>query len=131
MISPTPKPTVLIVDDEADIRLLLKDVLAVRYHILTACDGLEALEYLGETDGAVDLVITDLRMPRLDGIGLVEAIQQHYPRTGVLVISAHGTADEAVQALKSGAYDYITKPLPADLREIYAKCERFFRTQAL
>ena len=129
MISSIQKPTVLVVDDEEDIRLLLEDVLSVRYCVLTASDGVEALERLGATDGAVNLVITDLRMPRLNGIALVEAIQKQYPRTGVMVISAHACAAEAAQALKSGAYDYITKPLPVDLQEIYAKCERFFQTQ--
>jgi signal transduction histidine kinase len=68
-------------------------------------------------------------MPRLDGMGLLRHIQADHPDIGVIMISAHGTLDQAVLALKTGAVDYIAKPLPIDLHEVYLKCERFFRLQ--
>ncbi|MBI2504151.1 MAG: response regulator [Candidatus Latescibacteria bacterium] len=123
--------TILVVDDEEDIRLLLEDILSVHYRILTAADGLEALELIVARPDEIDLVMTDLRMPRMDGMELAQKVRAEYPRIGVIMISAHGTISEAVQALKKGVYDYLTKPLPADLQEIYAKCERYFRTREL
>ena len=122
---------VLVADDEDDIRLLLEDILSPHYAVHTAEDGLEALEAVYARPGGFDLVITDLRMPRLDGLALLERLQAEYPGVGVIVISAHGTVDQAVRALKSGAVDYISKPLPTDLHEIYHKCERYFRLRRL
>ena len=125
------RPSVLVADDEGDIRLLLEDILSPHYTVYTAEDGLEALEAMRARPDGFDLVITDLRMPRLDGLALLEHLRAEYPAVGVIVISAHGTVNQAVHALKSGAVDYITKPLPTDLHEIYHKCERYFRLRRL
>jgi signal transduction histidine kinase len=123
--------TILIVDDEEDIRLMLEDILSIRYRVLTAVDGIDALEQIDAHGEGIDLVLTDLRMPRMDGMELLERIGRNYPDLGVMLISAHGTVVEAVNALKNGAYDYITKPLPADLNDLYAQFERFFQTRTL
>jgi DNA-binding NtrC family response regulator len=123
--------TVLIVDDEEDIRLVLEDILSVRYHVLSASDGIEALEQIAKHANTIELVMTDLRMPRLDGMGLVQRLRQQYPEIGIMMISAHGTITEAVNAMQNGVFDYITKPLPADLDELYAKCERYFSMRRL
>ena len=123
--------TILVVDDEEDIRLLLQDILTLRYQVLTASDGIDALEKIAARPDAIDLVLTDLRMPRMDGLELLAEIQRQYPQLGVVMISAHGTISEAVAALQQGIFDYIPKPLPADFNEIYAKCERYFHFRAL
>ena len=68
--------TVLVVDDEEDIRLVLEDILAVRYRVICANDGQAALDLIQSGTGPVDLVMTDLRMPRLDGMGLTRRLRQ-------------------------------------------------------
>lgn len=123
--------TLLVVDDEESIRLMLEDILGVRYRVLTATDGLDALKVLESGEDHIDLVITDLRMPRMDGHDLATTLLSDYPHLGIFVITAHGTIDTAVEALQGGIHDYITKPLPANFSEIYAKCERFFQMRDL
>jgi two-component system nitrogen regulation response regulator NtrX len=123
--------TVLVVDDEADIRLLLGGILGLRYQVKTAAAGLEALELIGRAPEVVDLVLTDLRMPRMDGRELLRSLRADYPDLGVMRTSAHGTVTEAVKAMRNGAFDYITKPLPLDFNEIYAKIERYFEMREL
>jgi len=122
---------ILIVDDEEDIRMMLEDILEVRYRVLTAFDGVDALKQIKAHREQIDLVLTDLRMPRMDGMELLARIDRDYPDLGVMLISAHGTVVEAVGALKSGAYDYITKPLPANLNDLYAQFERFFQIRTM
>ena len=70
--------TVLIVDDEEDIRLMLEDILSVRYRVLSAVDGIDALEQIDAHGERIDLVLTDLRMPRMDGMELLERIGRQY-----------------------------------------------------
>ena len=122
---------ILIVDDEADIRLLLEDILGLRYQVKTAADGLEALDLIERSPEAIDLVLTDLRMPRMDGMELLRALQADHPGLGVMMISAHGTVSEAVRAMRGGIFDYITKPLPLDFNEVYAKIDRYFEMRDL
>jgi len=112
---------ILIVDDEANMRLVLKALLSREgYDVLTAADGLEALEVLASQD--VKVVVTDLKMPRLDGMGLLDRIVRDYPSVPVIMITAHGTIHTAVDALKKGALDYITKPFDqAELKNVVAK----------
>jgi two-component system, NtrC family, response regulator AtoC len=104
---------ILIVDDELNMQLVLKAMLQKEgYEILTASDGLEALKILKASPVAV--VVTDLKMPRLDGMGLLEKIQNIYPAIPVIMITAHGTVATAVEAIKKGALDYIMKPFEQD-----------------
>ena len=119
---------ILVVDDELNMRLVLKAMLGKEgYEVATAADGLEALDILKNSNIAV--IVTDLKMPRLDGMGLLEKVVRNYPSTPVIIITAHGTIDTAVDALKKGAFDYITKPFEQDdLKNIIDKA---FRTRIL
>ncbi len=112
---------ILVVDDEPNLRRVLSAQL-VRdgYDVHTAEDGQQALELLGEHH--IDLVITDLRMPRLDGMQLLRKALELDEGLPVVMITAHGTVDNAVEALKTGAFDYITKPFDqAEVRTIVKK----------
>jgi two-component system response regulator AtoC len=104
---------ILIVDDEANMRLVLKAMLRKEgYDVATAENGLDALGVLKDQDVAV--VVTDLKMPKLDGRGLLDRVVEDYPSTPVIMITAHGTVATAVDAMKKGAFDYITKPFDQD-----------------
>jgi DNA-binding NtrC family response regulator len=102
---------ILVVDDERNMRRVLQALLATQGHQADAAgDGEEAARFLRSADPAYDLVLTDLRMPRVDGMELLHAVQAHHPDTPVVVITAHGTVDSAVEAMRAGAFDFITKP---------------------
>jgi len=103
---------ILVVDDEAGFRALLRDILEEAGHAVTeARDGAEALAFLER--GAFDLVLTDRQMPKVDGIELVRRIRARTSPPPVVVLTAHGSIPEAVDAVRLGAADYITKPLPS------------------
>jgi DNA-binding NtrC family response regulator len=105
-----PKGRILIVDDEANARAALSEILREEgYETETAADGFKALGKLGSF--SPDLVLTDLKMPGLDGIGLLQEARGASPSTVVVVMTAFGTIDSAVQAIKLGAENYLTKPL--------------------
>ncbi|MGH7255876.1 MAG: sigma-54-dependent transcriptional regulator [Nitrospirales bacterium] len=106
-------PSVLIIDDEPLIRLSMMDALkAVGYEVRAAATGQEGLDVLGKD--TFELVVTDLRLPGADGLDILQACKQRSPRTEVIVITAHGSVETAVEAMKRGAYDYITKPFSMD-----------------
>ncbi|HOJ65258.1 MAG TPA: sigma-54 dependent transcriptional regulator [Spirochaetota bacterium] len=107
------KANILIVDDEKNIRDGLKiALLRDGYNVFLASDGLEALEILKEED--IDVVITDLKMPNLDGDALMKRIIKEYFNIPVIILTGHGTVENAVQAMRDGAYDFLTKPLNLD-----------------
>ena len=112
---------VLIVDDEPNIRKVLSAHLTRFGHeVATAADGAEAIAQLQED--VFHLVITDLKMPVVDGMALLKWCSEHLPGLPVIMITAHGTVDTAVTALKSGAFDYVTKPFDRDeLQQIISK----------
>ena len=100
----------LVVDDEADIRELLSMTLAKMGMIVdTAGSGFDAEQLLQKH--RYDLCLTDMRLPDGDGLGLLEHVGRHYPNTPVAVITAYGSAENAVAALKAGAFDYVAKPV--------------------
>jgi DNA-binding NtrC family response regulator len=104
------KPTLLIVEDDPHVGESIRLFLKKRgYLILLASNGKEALHLFRQE--MVDLVITDLVMPKMDGMALLEAIKKLRPETEVIVISAQGTIEKAVQAIKIGAFDFIEKPI--------------------
>jgi len=112
--------TILIVDDEKNYPLILSAVLADEgFETLTAHSGEEALELLANSD--VDLVLTDMKMPSMDGIDLLEKIKQNNPELPVIMMTAHGTVEKAVEAMQKGAYNYILKPFDNDQLIIYVK----------
>jgi two-component system, NtrC family, response regulator AtoC len=118
---PAPERTVLIVDDEANLRKVLAAMLRREgYGILSASDGEEAWSLL--KTHRVDVVLTDLRMPKIDGMTLLERITKERRELPVVMLTAHGTVDTAVTAMKLGAFDYLTKPFDQDeLRVIIKK----------
>lgn len=100
---------ILIVDDELNMRLVLAAMLKKEgYEVASAADGSEALQIL--KSGPVAAVVTDLKMPQIDGMELLGRVSRKYPDIPVIMITAHGTVATAVEALKKGALDYITKP---------------------
>jgi two-component system response regulator PilR (NtrC family) len=104
------KAQVLVVDDEADIRELLAMTLS-RMGLETDCAGTtgEALTLLGQN--AYELCLTDMRLPDGDGLAVLDYVSRHQPNMPVAVITAHGSAENAVAALKAGAFDYLAKPV--------------------
>ena len=103
-------PLALIVDDEPDIRELLELTLGrMSVETRSAANLTDARQMLGESE--FDLCLTDMRLPDGDGLELVETIQQEHPDLPVAVITAHGNMETAVQALKVGAFDFISKPV--------------------
>jgi two-component system response regulator PilR (NtrC family) len=104
---------ILIVEDERSMREVLKILLeGERYEVVSASDGLEGLSYLA--NDIFDLVITDIKMPKLDGFELLKKTKEISPDTIVIMITAFGTTEAAIEAMKSGAYDYINKPFKID-----------------
>jgi two-component system response regulator PilR (NtrC family) len=104
---------ILVVDDETGMRELLRIVLEKEGHeVFTAMDGSAALEMSGT--GNMDLIISDIRMPRLDGVGLLSGLRERGLSTPVIMITAFAASDSAIQAMKHGAFDYITKPFKVD-----------------
>jgi len=112
---------ILIVDDVATNRELIRETLMCQeYKITEAVDASQALEVM-ENEGA-ELVITDLRMPGLSGIELLRRLQGAYPDTTVILVTAWGTVESAVEAMKAGAHDYITRPV--DIQELRSMVRR-------
>ncbi|MGA6829361.1 sigma-54-dependent transcriptional regulator [Nitrospira sp. NS4] len=119
---------VLVVDDDAEMRELVSDVLKERGHqITTAGSGQEALKLLAEQYFAV--VLTDLRMKGMLGTELLNEIKRLYPDMGVILMTAFGSVETAVDAMKQGASDYLTKPVKTE--EIIRVVERAVRESAL
>jgi DNA-binding NtrC family response regulator len=112
---------ILIVDDEPNLRKILSAQLTRDgYDVLTAEDGEQGLQALREHH--IDLVITDLRMPKVDGMTLLREALREDRELPVVMITAHGTVDTAVEALKLGAFDYLTKPFDKEnVRQTVAK----------
>ena len=106
-------PTILVADDEASVRLVLADSLEDRgYAVVTAETGLAALQVAA--DRPIDLAILDIRMPGLDGLQALQRLRESAPDTPIIIITAHGTMNTAIDAMKAGAYDYVTKPFDLD-----------------
>lgn len=112
-----PAATILVVDDEAKMRRVLEIALAQLGHtVLTAGNGREAIEVIDRH--AVDLVITDLRMPEMDGLALLAHLRRHEHEVPVIVVTAHGSVESAVDAMKQGAADYLLRPFDLGVLEL-------------
>jgi DNA-binding NtrC family response regulator len=112
--------TILVVDDEKNIRDGLREALELDgYEVVPAADGKEALEALGR--GEIDLVVTDLKMPRVSGEELLRTVASSYPTVPVIILTGHGTIESAVQAMHDGAYDFLTKPVNLDRLSLLVK----------
>ncbi len=115
---------VLVADDEENLRRVLKAQLQHDgYEVHSVSDGAAVLDAMSEHH--IDVLITDLRMPKLDGMKVLKAVSDRFPHVPVIMITAHGTVDTAVEALKLGAFDYVTKPFDrAELRRVVSKAAR-------
>ncbi|MCX5849601.1 MAG: sigma-54 dependent transcriptional regulator [Deltaproteobacteria bacterium] len=112
---------ILIVDDELNMRLVLSAMLKKEgLEVASASNGREALQILKSNN--ISVVVTDLKMPDIDGMELLTLISEQHPEIPVIMITAHGTVATAVEALKKGALDYITKPFDLDdLKNVISK----------
>ncbi len=109
--------TILVVDDEAPQREALSGFLKKKgFNILTADGGIRALDTV--KDQAVDMILTDMRMPELDGLQLLRAARDINPNIEVVVMTAYGSIENAIQAMKDGASDFITKPVDLEQLQI-------------
>jgi DNA-binding NtrC family response regulator len=114
------KAKLLIVDDEKHIREGLEKALSLDgYEVELASDGRKALDLIEEGD--IDLVITDLKMPQISGEELLRETLDRIPYLPVIILTGHGTIENAVEAMRNGAYDYITKPLNIDKLSLIVK----------
>jgi two-component system nitrogen regulation response regulator NtrX len=105
--------TVLIIDDEPGIRSVLTDILEDEdYTVLSASDGIEGMRIIEEQ--TVELVILDVWLPHKGGIDVLRELKEHHPEIEVIVISGHANIDMAVKSVKSGAFDFLEKPLSLD-----------------
>ena len=119
---------ILVADDEPGVRESLAEILRdAGYEVQAAADGTAAFAALDARD--FGLVITDIRMPGADGIAVLKRAREISPQTLVLVMTAHGSVETAVEALRAGATDYILKPVVFD--ELLAKVERLIELRQL
>jgi DNA-binding NtrC family response regulator len=108
------KTRILVVDDEYHIRDWVAETLRRRnFHVDMCEDGHAALEMLGK-DEPYDIVITDLRMPKMSGLTLLKTIRERFVSTDVLMMTAYGTISDAVTAIRDGAHDFLEKPFPQE-----------------
>ncbi len=122
------KANILIVDDERSIRDSLEVVLQEEgYGTAVASTGKEALKHAEEQ--SFDVIITDLKMPEMDGMELLRKCRKMCPQTFIIIITAHGSLESAIQALRIGAYDYILKPF--DFDDVLLKIRRMLRHKEL
>ena len=119
---------ILVVDDDDHLRMVLDETLTANgYEVQTASSGQKALDLIKEQP--FDLVITDLMMPGIKGIELLEQSKQINPDVGFMVISAYGTIETAVDAMKKGSFDFITKPF--SITQIETRVKHYFEYRAL
>ncbi|MFM1920115.1 MAG: hypothetical protein RLZZ303_1749 [Candidatus Hydrogenedentota bacterium] len=118
------RPQMLVVDDKANVRALLESAFSDRgYEVTTAPSGEDAIGLLGEKP--FDVVLTDLNMPGKNGLEVLKAVKSANNDTEVILITAYGTINTAVEAMRLGAYDFITKPFK--IAEIESKVDRITR----
>ena len=108
-------PKLLIVDDEHNTREAMARYLGRRFRVTTAADGGAALEELAKEK--FDLVLTDLRMPHCSGMDVLEAVRKQQNPPSCILLTAYGSIEDAVTAVKQGAFDFVTKPVKLDKLE--------------
>ncbi|KAA3613212.1 MAG: sigma-54-dependent Fis family transcriptional regulator [Calditrichaeota bacterium] len=119
---------ILVVDDEEDVRDTLHNVLkSMNYVPYVASGGAEALEVI--KNNKIDVVLSDLYMPEMDGIELLKRVRNDDKKVIFLMITAHPTIETAVEAIKKGAYDYLTKPF--HIEEVRMKINRALEKKGL
>ncbi len=124
----TDAVSILIADDEEDFRIIFSDIIQkMGYHVKTAQNGEEALAVVAHHP--IDIALIDFKMPGMSGLELLKEIKSRKPQIEVILITGMGTIDSAVAAMKSGAYDYITKPV--NFQELENVLRRIIQTQSL
>jgi diguanylate cyclase (GGDEF)-like protein len=124
-----PKTKVLVVDDEATLRQLLTEVLTEDGYEVASCSaGSEALERLGSHGESFDIVVTDLKLPGANGLEVLREARARDPDCVVIIMTGYATVESAVECMKAGAMDYVTKPLKLDELRLMVKraAERLF-----
>ncbi len=120
---------ILVVDDEQNMRQALTILLEKHhYSVCTACDGKEAIAMINGGE-VIDLIVTDLKMPEADGMAVLSYLKESKRDIPLVLITAYGTIEAAVEAMKKGAADFITKPFNKDV--ICHVIERIFRIENL
>jgi DNA-binding response OmpR family regulator len=110
-----PKKCILIVDDEPNVRLMLRTALeSVGHNVVEAEDGQAALDRLGRMSANPDLILLDLKMPKLDGMEVLKKLRALGNAVPVVILTAHGSVPDAVMAMKLGAIDFLAKPITPD-----------------
>ena len=105
---------VLVVDDEPDIRTIVRMTLEkLKYYVVEAADGQQAINLLneGENPMVIDVIITDIRMPKINGTEAIDYVQQEYPSVPLIVLTGFPDLDLAMQLIKRGVTDYLVKPV--------------------
>ena len=123
------EPTkILVVDDEVSIREMIKKGLSQmgEFNVETAQNGVEAIEKIEKE--IFDLVLTDLKMPEMDGLELLRNIKGTRPEVMVILMTAYGSIETAVEAMKMGANDYITKPVKREI--VFAILEQWLNKES-
>jgi YesN/AraC family two-component response regulator len=111
---------VLIVDDDQICREILRETLGSQeVEVALACDGIEGLDKLSEEP--FDILITDLNMPRMDGLTLLQEAREHYPHILTVIITGYGSLESAIEAIRKGTYDYIQKPFKIEEIQIVTR----------
>ena len=111
-------PSVLVVDDEKNIRVTLRESLkSLGFDVDTAINGEEALELAARR--TYELILLDLKMPGMDGMEVFRQLRERSPSTAVVLVTAHGSVEAAVEAMKLGAVDFLQKPFaPQEIRDV-------------
>ena len=121
------KHAILIVDDDRNTREGLQRALRFRYDVRLAADAKMAMDELAYGD--VEVMLTDVRMPGMNGLELLKAVRAKYPKTACILLTAYGSVETAVEAMKQGAHDFLTKPVNLD--HLDAVLDRVFDSKAL
>ncbi len=122
------KQSILVVDDYKDTRDLMGRALGADYHVTLAADAETAMQALA-ADPSIALMISDVRMPGSDGLTLLKSAKAAHPNLSVIMLTAYGTVDLAVEAMKDGADDFLTKPI--DLDQLDLRVAKVLKTRAL
>ena len=127
MAAERKKHVILIVDDDRNTREGLQRALRFRYDVRLAADAKMAMDELAYGD--VEVMLTDVRMPGMNGLELLKAVRAKYPKTACILLTAYGSVETAVEAMKQGAHDFLTKPVNLD--HLDAVLDRVFESRAL
>jgi DNA-binding NtrC family response regulator len=110
MLTGNPKPHILVVDDEADLRdLLVEEIQSLSYQTTQATNGVDAFEKLS-SGPKIDVVLTDINMPKMNGLDLLKKIRESKSNVPVIILTGYGDAEKTIVAKKLGAFEFLDKP---------------------